>query len=90
MRERLLAAEKVKAIEWQDGLLRLLDQRRLPLETIWHTYDSAEAVATAIREMVVRGAPAIGISAAYGLVMGLRVRLAEGGDWRAALARSLT
>ncbi|WP_417787437.1 S-methyl-5-thioribose-1-phosphate isomerase [Stutzerimonas xanthomarina] len=85
MRERLLAAEKVKAIEWEGGQLRLLDQRKLPLEELWHTCDSAAAVATAIREMVVRGAPAIGISAAYGLVMGLRARLAEGEDWRAAL-----
>src|SRR3546814_11655551 len=85
MRERLLAAEKVKAIEWQGGQLRLLDQRKLPLEELWHTYDSAAAVAMAIRDMVVRGAPAIGISAAYGLALGLTARLAEGGDWRAAL-----
>ncbi|MGA6097023.1 S-methyl-5-thioribose-1-phosphate isomerase [Stutzerimonas marianensis] len=85
MRERLLAAEKVKAIEWQEGQLRLLDQRRLPLEEVWSAYDSAAAVATAIAEMVVRGAPAIGISAAYGLTLALRDRLAEGGDWRAAL-----
>lgn len=85
MRERLLAAEKVKAIEWKDGQLHLLDQRKLPLQELWHTCDSAAAVATAIREMIVRGAQAIGISAAYGLAMGLRVRLAEGGDWRAAL-----
>lgn len=85
MRERLLAAEKVKAIEWQDGQLRLLDQRKLPLEEVWHSYDSAAAVATAIREMIVRGAPAIGISAAYGLVLGLRARLNDGDDWRAAL-----
>ncbi|MEL7560055.1 S-methyl-5-thioribose-1-phosphate isomerase [Stutzerimonas chloritidismutans] len=85
MRERLLAAEKVKAIGWEGGQLRLLDQRKLPLEELWHTCDSAAAVATAIREMVVRGAPAIGISAAYGLVMGLRARLSEGEGWRAAL-----
>jgi len=85
MRERLLAAEKIKAIEWQDGQLHLLDQRKLPQKELWHTCDSAAAVAMAIREMIVRGAPAIGISAAYGVVMGLRARLAEGGDWRAAL-----
>ena len=85
MRERLLAAEKVKAIEWRDGRLHLLDQRLLPSEERWLAYDSAEAVAEAIRSMVVRGAPAIGISAAYGVVLGLRARLAAGGDWRAAL-----
>jgi len=85
MRERLLAAEKVIAIEWRDGLLYLLDQRRLPMESTWLAYDSAAAVALAIRDMVVRGAPAIGITAAYGLVLGLKARLAAGGDWRAAL-----
>jgi len=85
MREQLLAAEKVKAIEWRDGALHLLDQRLLPFEETWHVYKSAAAVAEAIRSMVVRGAPAIGISAAYGLALGARARLATGGDWRTAL-----
>lgn len=85
MRERLLAAEKIKAIEWRDGTLHLLDQRLLPLEETWRAYDSAVEVAGAIRDMVVRGAPAIGISAAYGVVLGARQRLAAGGDWRVAL-----
>jgi len=85
MRERLLAAEKIKAIEWRDGTLHLLDQRLLPLEEQWLAYDSAAGVAGAIRDMVVRGAPAIGISAAYGLLLGARARLAAGGDWRSAL-----
>ncbi|MCQ4295039.1 S-methyl-5-thioribose-1-phosphate isomerase [Pseudomonas stutzeri] len=85
MRERLLAAEKVKSIEWLDGRLNLLDQRKLPAETLWCSYDSAESVAGAIRDMVVRGAPAIGISAAYGLALAARTRIADGGDWRQAL-----
>lgn len=85
MREQLLAAEKVKAIDWRDGALHLLDQRVLPFEETWHRYDSAAGVAEAIRQMVVRGAPAIGIAAAYGVVLGARARLAAGGDWRAAL-----
>lgn len=85
MRERLLAAEKIKAIEWRDGTLHLLDQRLLPQEERWLAYDGALGVAGAIRDMVVRGAPAIGISAAYGVVLGARHRLAAGGDWRAAL-----
>ncbi len=63
MRERLLAAERVKAIEWRDGTLRLLDQRLLPQEEVWLEHESAAEVAKAIRDMVVRGAPAIGISA---------------------------
>lgn len=89
MREQLLAAEKVTAIDWRDGALYLLDQRVLPFEETWHRYDSAAGVAEAIRQMVVRGAPAIGISAAYGVVLGARARLAAGGDWRAALEEDL-
>ncbi|SDH17940.1 methylthioribose-1-phosphate isomerase [Pseudomonas benzenivorans] len=89
MREQLLAAEKVKAIEWRDGALHLLDQRVLPFEETWQACHSAAAVAEAIRAMVVRGAPAIGISAAYGVVLGARARLAEGGDWRLALEADL-
>jgi methylthioribose-1-phosphate isomerase len=85
MREQLLAAERVQAIDWRDGALHLLDQRVLPFEETWHACRSAMAVAEAIRLMVVRGAPVIGISAAYGVVLGARARLAEGGDWRAAL-----
>lgn len=85
MRERLLAAEKVTAIRWQDGQLHLLDQRRLPTVSEWLVYETAPATAQAIRDMVVRGAPAIGIAAAYGLVLGLKARLSAGGDWQAAL-----
>ena len=85
MRDRLLAAEKVKAIDWRDDALYLLDQRVLPFEETWHAYTSAAGVAEAIRSMVVRGAPAIGISAAYGVVLGARARIAAGGDWRTEL-----
>ena len=85
MRDRLLAAEKVTAIDWRDGALYLLDQRALPFEQRWLAYTDASGVAEAIRSMVVRGAPAIGISAAYGLVLALRQRLAEGDDWERAL-----
>src|SRR5690606_38816225 len=85
MRERLLAAEKVKAIEWRDARLYLLDQRKLPAQELWHSCESAADVAQAIREMRVRGAAAIGIAAANGLVLGLKARLAEGGDGSAAL-----
>ncbi|WP_109511995.1 S-methyl-5-thioribose-1-phosphate isomerase [Pseudomonas ovata] len=85
MRDRLLAAEKVQAIDWRDDALYLLDQRALPFTETWLPYDSAAGVAEAIRTMVVRGAQAIGISAAYGLVLAARTRLAAGDDWRAAL-----
>jgi methylthioribose-1-phosphate isomerase len=60
----------VRPITWDDaGLLRLLDQRLLPLQERYVECRTAAAVAKAIHEMVVRGAPAIGISAAYGLVI---------------------
>ena len=72
MREQLLAAEKVTAIAWREGALHLLDQRLLPFTQTWLAYDSAAAVAEAIRLMVVRGAPAIGIAAAYAVVLAVR------------------
>ena len=90
MRDQLLAAEKVKAIDWRDGALYLLDQRVLPFEENWIAYTSTAGVAEAIRSMVVRGAPAIGISAAYGVVLAARARLAEGGDWQTALDADFT
>ncbi|HEX5840932.1 MAG TPA: S-methyl-5-thioribose-1-phosphate isomerase [Pseudomonas sp.] len=89
MREQLLAAEKVQAIAWRDGVLHLLDQRVLPFEEVWRSYHAAADVAEAIRSMVVRGAPAIGIAAAYAVVLAVRERLAAGGDWRAALEEDL-
>ncbi|MDR2309275.1 MAG: S-methyl-5-thioribose-1-phosphate isomerase [Paucimonas sp.] len=85
MREQLMAAETVVGIEWRDGALHLLDQRLLPLEQLWLTCTDVAEVAEAIGDMVVRGAPAIGICAAYGLVLALRQRLAEGEGWEEAL-----
>jgi len=49
----------------------MLDQRRLPAEEISHTYTSYQEVAKAIREMVIRGAPAIGVAAAMGVALGV-------------------
>jgi methylthioribose-1-phosphate isomerase len=85
MRDQLLAAEKVKAIDWRDDALYLLDQRALPFAENWLPYTDAAGVAQAIRAMVVRGAPAIGICAAYGIVLGARRHVAAGDDWRVAL-----
>ncbi len=59
-------------IEFKKGRLKLLDQRLLPGRETWLSCDSAEETAKAIREMVVRGAPAIGIAGAYGLYLGIR------------------
>jgi methylthioribose-1-phosphate isomerase len=58
------------------GEVVMLDQRRLPTEIIYHRYAKPDQVVDAIREMVVRGAPAIGIAAAYGLA--LQARLERG------------
>ena len=52
--------------------LQLIDQLRLPGEEVWHRYTDYRAVAEAITTMVVRGAPAIGIAAAFGVVLGVR------------------
>ena len=89
MRDRMLAAEKVKAIDWRDDALYLLDQRVLPFEEVWYRYTTAEGVAEAIRTMVVRGAPAIGVSAAYGAVLAARARIAQGADWYPALEEDM-
>ena len=61
--------DAIRAVQWQGGHLRLLDQRRLPLAERWLDCGNADAVARAIRDLVVRGAPAIGIAAAWGVVL---------------------
>ena len=53
------------AIRWKGNALSLLDQTRLPVEEVWLDYTDYRPVAVAIRTMVVRGAPAIGVTAAY-------------------------
>jgi methylthioribose-1-phosphate isomerase len=61
--------DTVRAVLWQGSHLRLLDQRLLPAEEAYVDCRSAQEVAEAIRELVVRGAPAIGIAAAWGVVL---------------------
>lgn len=58
-----------RSIEWCDGFVRILDQRLLPSTTIYRDYAQADEVAEAIRTMVIRGAPAIGAAAAFGLAL---------------------
>jgi methylthioribose-1-phosphate isomerase len=58
-------------IQWTDRGVIMLDQRRLPAEEISHTYTDYREVARAIREMVIRGAPAIGVAAAMGVALGV-------------------
>ncbi len=59
-------------MEWSSGALRLLDQRALPHAEVWLDLRTEIEVAEAISEMAVRGAPAIGIAAAYGMALALR------------------
>jgi methylthioribose-1-phosphate isomerase len=58
-------------IEWTDQGVVMLDQRRLPGEVIHHTYTDYRDVAAAIKDMVIRGAPAIGVAAAMGIALGV-------------------
>ncbi|MBL0029340.1 MAG: S-methyl-5-thioribose-1-phosphate isomerase [Rhodanobacteraceae bacterium] len=64
--------DRIRAVQWQGEALRLLDQRVLPLRTEFVTCATADEVATAIRNLTVRGAPAIGIAAAYGVALAAR------------------
>jgi methylthioribose-1-phosphate isomerase len=66
--------DRVRAVQWVNDGLQLLDQRRLPGEETYLRLTEVAAVADAIRDMVVRGAPAIGIAAAYGAVIAARNR----------------
>lgn len=67
----------VTALRWSDHGLEVLDQRKLPEAAAYETFDSVVGVAEAIATMRVRGAPAIGIAAAYGVVLAARRRYAE-------------
>src|SRR5258707_8039141 len=64
--------EPFSPMRWEGPGLRLLDQTRLPVEEVWLDCETPEHVADAIRRLAVRGAPAIGVAAAYGLVLGIR------------------
>ncbi len=59
------------ALEWRNDRLVMIDQRKLPLKEIYLEYLDHSAVARAIETMVVRGAPAIGVAAAYGVALGV-------------------
>ena len=71
--------EPVRAVAWAPGggAVRILDQRRLPAEVVWRDLRSLDDVCDAIRTLAVRGAPAIGIAAAMGLVTSLADRAAS-------------
>ena len=83
-------AAAMSAIVWRNGTLRLLDQRVLPGTSVMQHYTDSRGVADAIRRMVVRGAPAIGVAAAYGVVLAARRRYAESAvAWRETIESDL-
>jgi methylthioribose-1-phosphate isomerase len=88
--EKPTTLDSVRSIQWHMGQLQLLDQRRLPDSIEYLLLDTVEQVGTAIHDMVVRGAPAIGIAAAYGFVLAVTEVLASHPQqWQAKLAEKI-
>jgi methylthioribose-1-phosphate isomerase len=73
----------IATVTWQDERVVLIDQRRLPGEEVYLRCAEAREVAVAIKDMAIRGAPAIGVAAALGLALGVRRTSAEGDALRA-------
>src|SRR5579872_6889029 len=67
----------IQTVEWTDSGVRFIDQTKLPTEEHYVNCKTCEQVADAIRDMVVRGAPAIGVSAAMGIALGVKTSKAE-------------
>ena len=65
-------------IDWQDGIVVMVDQRKLPAQEVYVRCKTANEVAKAIKTMVIRGAPAIGVAAAMGLALGVHRSTATG------------
>lgn len=73
-------ADSLRCIRFEGGQLHLLDQRALPSKTVWIAHSKPTEVAESIRNMAVRGAPAIGVAAAYAMALAA----AGGEDWETA------
>jgi methylthioribose-1-phosphate isomerase len=72
------ARAMVPTVAWEDGVVVMIDQRRLPAEQVFLRCRDHHEVAAAIRDMAIRGAPAIGVAAALGLALGARTTQSEG------------
>lgn len=76
-----MSEQGVRPLRWvgdeSQGFLEMLDQRQLPGEEVWLAMRSYQQVADGIRDMVIRGAPAIGIAAAFGVALAARAYTAE-------------
>ncbi|TAN50976.1 MAG: S-methyl-5-thioribose-1-phosphate isomerase [Methylococcaceae bacterium] len=83
--------DTVRPLHWTESGLEVLDQRLLPDQISYEVFDSAAGVAEAIRSMRVRGAPAIGIAAAYGVALAAKSRYqAAPARWREGLEQDMT
>jgi methylthioribose-1-phosphate isomerase len=86
----LQSKKTVQALQWTGATLKVLDQRQLPETRVYDEYNDAAGVTEAIVTMRVRGAPAIGIAAAYGVVLSVKQHYAEDSDgWRAKVAADI-
>ena len=82
--------DSVRPIRWDNEQLVLVDQRLLPAEVKENVYTTVGDIADAIRDMVVRGAPAIGITAAFGVVIAARQRFQDNPkSWQQAIEADL-
>ncbi|MGZ8191900.1 MAG: S-methyl-5-thioribose-1-phosphate isomerase [Methylococcaceae bacterium] len=80
----------VQALQWTGAALRVLDQRQLPEHVVYDEYNDAAGVTEAIATMRVRGAPAIGIAAAYGVALSVMQHYsATASDWRQHVAADI-
>lgn len=76
-----MTADKLpKAVKYENGELIFLDQRKLPLELIYEKQESLEQVFTSIKQLKVRGAPAIGIAGAFGLIVSVKKYIDKSSD----------
>ena len=75
----------IKTIEWTDDGVVMLDQRELPQEEVYLTFTKPEEVIEAIADLVIRGAPAIGVAAAMGMALGAQALSDDPDEFRAGL-----
>ena len=81
--------QTVQALQWTGSSLKVLDQRKLPDTLIYDEYNDAKGVTEAIATMRVRGAPAIGIAAAYGVALSVRQHYSVTSEWQAKVAEDI-
>jgi methylthioribose-1-phosphate isomerase len=79
----------VATISWNEDKLRLIDQTRLPGELVYIECDNVECVAESIESLRVRGAPAIGVAAAYGVVVAAQESIRGGGELTLDIPRAI-